>query len=800
MIRTRSARALKARFARVQILLCDVDGILTDATVSMGRSGETKRFCLPDGLGIRLMHESGLKVGWISGRPSPATQRRAKELAVDFLYESRASKVAAAEDILRQTGLGWEQVCYMGDDLIDLGLLRRAGLAVAVPHAMAEAKALAHYVTKTPGGHGAVREVIELILKAHGKWEDIIKTALLTFVLIFGLSSAQAASQAAPQATVGAKPTKGFHREDYYHGAPGQKDKLKTRFNGAEASIQFNSPLIPIKGLRLESYDPEGKTNWIVEADDCLYDREKKTAVSTNHLRVTASGGALRIEGRGFFWRQGDDSLTISNDTRATIQQKQPVTVTSRGFEFNQTERRVTFWDQVHTVDPETDMTSERLEIKLRDVNAVIEANATDSRVESIIALTNVVVLMAAQQTETRSQRAEYRLLEGRETIELTGDPSWKRAGREGKADRLWLDRKSRFVLAQGNTYAKLPGGDMMQPADLFQSLAQPTNRVAAATNDFVEIRADESRVWTNGAVFKGLVRANELAGAGEPVRLSCGLLTITNSTPSAQFDRVTMVDDVLIQQGQTNIQSSRLDYNKTTKIAKFSGKATWRLGSQSGAGDAIRLDGEHHEMAARTNAMLLMSMNAAVFPQLAPTRSTNTVNTNLPGFLKIECDEYDLVPGQAFFRGHVKATQLTGDIAKGALSCAQLIVKLSTNGNRIEHLLAEKEVQYEMGTLGSTNDPYRKLTCARMVGEAEQGVFVRLTADQNVQMQISDGVAYGDNLVYNLAEEKAELTGNPRVETPQGKLVAPVIWLDQKHDTLTVPAPWKLNFHPKPK
>jgi lipopolysaccharide assembly outer membrane protein LptD (OstA) len=157
-------------------------------------------------------------------------------------------------------------------------------------------------------------------------------------------------------------------------------------------------------------------------------------------------------------------------------------------------------------------------------------------------------------------------------------------------------------------------------------------------------------------------------------------------------------------------------------------------------------------------------------------------------------------VPGQAFFRGHVKATQLTGDIAKGALSCALLIVKLSTNGNRIEHLLAENEVQYEMGTLGSTNDPYRKLTCGRLVGEADQGVFVRLMAEQNVQMQIKDGIAYGDNLVYNIAQERAELTGNPRIEMSQGNLVGPVLWLDLKQNTLTVPAPWKGRFSPKPK
>ena len=152
--------------------------ILTDSTLWIGQGGEAKRFCVKDGLGIRLMQESGLKVGWISGRPSPATEQRAKELRVDFLYQSPAPKTAAAQDILTRTGLAWEQVCYMGDDLVDLCLLRRAGLAVSVPEGMAEAKALAHYTTQTPGGQGAVREVIELILKTQGKWADIIEKAM----------------------------------------------------------------------------------------------------------------------------------------------------------------------------------------------------------------------------------------------------------------------------------------------------------------------------------------------------------------------------------------------------------------------------------------------------------------------------------------------------------------------------------------------------------------------------------------------------------------------------------------------
>ena len=166
---------LKTRLARVELFLCDVDGILTDATVSMNHEGEYKRFCVKDGLGIKLLRQEGIRVGWISGRSSPATEQRAKELKVDFLYQSGGSKVQAAEEILRQTGLNWNQVCFMGDDLLDLGLLRRVGLAVAVPEALREVKEMAHYVTRTSGGYGAVREVIDMILKSQKKWNALVQ-------------------------------------------------------------------------------------------------------------------------------------------------------------------------------------------------------------------------------------------------------------------------------------------------------------------------------------------------------------------------------------------------------------------------------------------------------------------------------------------------------------------------------------------------------------------------------------------------------------------------------------------------
>lgn len=167
---------LAARLRRVRLLLCDVDGVLTDAGIFISGDAETKRFNIRDGLGLRLLQRCRLRVGWISNRPSPATTRRAEELKIDFLCQnSDGDKVAAVEEILGQTGLSWSELCYVGDDVVDLGVLKRAGCAVAVADAIAEARSRADYVTKASGGHGAVREVVELILKAQGKWRQLIE-------------------------------------------------------------------------------------------------------------------------------------------------------------------------------------------------------------------------------------------------------------------------------------------------------------------------------------------------------------------------------------------------------------------------------------------------------------------------------------------------------------------------------------------------------------------------------------------------------------------------------------------------
>ncbi len=169
--------SLKARLSRIKLFLCDVDGVLTDGTVFIGAERELKQFNIRDGLGIVLALRAGLKVGWVSARPSLATKLRADELKIDFLVQQgdNISKTGAIEQLLARERLNWSEVCFVGDDIVDLGPLTRAGLAVAVGDALPEPRAAAHLVTKAPGGRGAVREVLEMILQAQGKWQPFVK-------------------------------------------------------------------------------------------------------------------------------------------------------------------------------------------------------------------------------------------------------------------------------------------------------------------------------------------------------------------------------------------------------------------------------------------------------------------------------------------------------------------------------------------------------------------------------------------------------------------------------------------------
>ncbi|HKP11369.1 MAG TPA: HAD hydrolase family protein, partial [Blastocatellia bacterium] len=163
------------RARRVRLLILDCDGVLTDGRIIMLPGGdETKVFDVKDGHAIVMMHRAGIRSAIISGRQSSVVRQRAKELGIAHLHEMAWVKTGAYEEVLAEEGLTDEAVCYVGDDVVDIPLLRRAGLAIAVADAVAEVKQFAHLVTARAGGRGAVREVIEMILQAQGKWEETL--------------------------------------------------------------------------------------------------------------------------------------------------------------------------------------------------------------------------------------------------------------------------------------------------------------------------------------------------------------------------------------------------------------------------------------------------------------------------------------------------------------------------------------------------------------------------------------------------------------------------------------------------
>ncbi len=161
-------RITRRDWARIRLFAMDVDGVLTDGTVSISSDGtETKRFAIIDGLGLVLLGKSGLELAWISGRPSATSLLRAAELKIPHVIQGRHDKLAALSELAAGLGIPLGDCAYMGDDFIDAEAIAAAGIGISVPDALPDALAAADFVTRRRAGHGAVREVCDLLLDAH---------------------------------------------------------------------------------------------------------------------------------------------------------------------------------------------------------------------------------------------------------------------------------------------------------------------------------------------------------------------------------------------------------------------------------------------------------------------------------------------------------------------------------------------------------------------------------------------------------------------------------------------------------
>ncbi len=172
----RVSHSVQAKAKEIKLLLLDVDGVLTDGGIFLDDRGvETKRFDVRDGQGITLLQRTGVQVGIITGRSSKVVSYRARELGVTMVYQGVGDKAEIYDEIKRKTGLKDNQIAYIGDDIGDLPVLRRAGLAITVRNSWSGLKSAVDYVTQADGGRGAVREVVEWLLRAGGHWQKLTK-------------------------------------------------------------------------------------------------------------------------------------------------------------------------------------------------------------------------------------------------------------------------------------------------------------------------------------------------------------------------------------------------------------------------------------------------------------------------------------------------------------------------------------------------------------------------------------------------------------------------------------------------
>ncbi|HUJ11997.1 MAG TPA: HAD-IIIA family hydrolase [Verrucomicrobiae bacterium] len=320
------------RCRKIRCLLLDVDGVLTDGKLHFTSQGdEFKTFDVQDGHGIAMAQRAGLMIGFISGRPSKATARRAADLRVNIVMQKSANKMEMVEQIKRRHGLTNAEIAFVGDELVDLPVLRRVGLAVAVPNAVGEVKRTAHYVTRRRGGDGAVREVIEMILKARGLWKNavakyMVLVAALLWVLPHAVSAgdrmvAQASvpvetnhSQAGTP-TLPKNDTASGYIEKFEVPERDENGNLKWKLDGDRAEIRPDG-LMNIQNAKAQFYT-SNKVDMVFTSPTCLLDRVNNHATTDDHVRIDREN--MVVTGIGGEWDGNKSSIVIRSNVCVVI-------------------------------------------------------------------------------------------------------------------------------------------------------------------------------------------------------------------------------------------------------------------------------------------------------------------------------------------------------------------------------------------------------------------------------------------------------------------------------------------------
>jgi lipopolysaccharide export system protein LptA len=616
---------------------------------------------------------------------------------------------------------------------------------------------------------------------------------LLVFALLW-LSAGFTLAQRPPTG-----PVKGFRFPDYYGAEVSAPNRMKSLLMSQEATPMPNGT-IQVKGLRLENYLPDGKTNLIVESPACLFDPKSKNVSSPGALQVSSGDGLLSIQGQSFLYRMTNASLVISNRPHTVIQQEQKIEIDADYFEYNS--NAVFYAGGVKMRDPEVEMTGESVYIVLNATTnlAAVAGSQTNpakraNAVRSLTAEKNVTIFNAKEGSRISGDHAEYKTVEGREIIEITGQPAWKQKDRQGTADVLQMERGNKTFnsfKALGHSATRLPGADLKRQLAIIPSMQAQTNAVPKEAGT-VEILSDSFHLREGGASFEGHVKIDEKPAGDTASQASCDRLFLENISQKGEFGSLTMEGNVALIQGKSQAFGRKLVYNATNAVAELTGESRWTMGVHTGSADLLRFHSDTQWIEAQNHAKMNIQASEDLLSSviMASQPLTNSVVTNKT--VRVESARYDLKPGSVAFTGGVFLESLQERAVLGTMRAEQLFLTMTIPGNKIERLMAETNVVVEHGTPGVTNGPsaFQRIACAKLTAAAKDGNVVNMVADGGVQWHHPKLDASGKQLVYIAAQDAFVLLGDPVIQSGQARLRGPSMVFDRKQQKFFIRGSW---------
>ncbi len=558
---------------------------------------------------------------------------------------------------------------------------------------------------------------------------------------------------------------KGFKVGDPHD--PPHQSQMRWLLEGATAQPQPGGRAL-LTDAKLQTFRETGEGQMVVETPQCFYDSGRQTVSSPGPLRLQTADGKFSIEGLGFLWQQTDASLIISNSVHTTVQaallgaqSSVPSTNTSAP-----AANDIEIFSDQFLYSTNTGLGVYRGNVRVAGTNLSL----TSAVLTVLVPVTEtqkppVLQTITAEQDvqldfagiHATGGRASYAV--GTGLAQLAGHPTWRAEHREGRGEELIIDPTNKILRANGQAYLKMLG-QALSTAGFFAGQATAANSFSA-TNQFVEIQSDSYELRTNSALFEKEVQAQERADEQLHGEINCERMRITFSDTN-ELQSMIAENHVVIEQADQRLTGGKAVYNADNGLLEVTEGPAWKAGQREGRGDRLLVNVQREEMIVRGNASMRLPAEQLGQPVVTPSglSSPADTTTRTNRFAEIFSQEYSLKSGTAQFREKVRLQH-----PRMEWTCERLSAQLPPEDRGASSMLAERAVVFDL-----TDDKGQQIH-----GRCEQA-------------------HYTYNRTATWTNDIVELTGDPILETTNGKVQNRVIILDRVNHSLVAPGEYKIT------